>query len=235
VLAPITGEQAWIESLLGVEKWSAEPKPTVVVAPHPDDETLGAGGLIAMQQARRVPVKLLAVTNGEAAYPDFPDLGRTRQIEQTEAAEALGVRADTIVRFGLRDSAVAESEPELTDRIAAAIDSDTLLVAPWHRDPHPDHEACGRAAAAAANRTGATLISYFFWTWHRLEAECLEGLPLGLFMLSTEARARRARALTCHRSQLSRDAGTPILPEILLAPARRPFETFVIHGDQHCV
>ena len=208
-----------------------EEQSTVIVAPHPDDETLAAGGLIATQRSRQIPVTLLAVTDGEAAYPDVPDLGRTRRMEQARAAEALGVERDAIIRLELRDSAVAESEAALADRIEACINSDTLLVAPWQRDPHPDHEACGRAAATAASRTGATLICYFFWTWHCFRPECLNGLPLRRLALSTDARSRRAKALTCHYSQLHRKDGPPILPEIFLAPARRPFETFVIYGD----
>ena len=231
VLAPATTEQTWIESLRLVPNWLPEEKSTVIVAPHPDDETLAAGGLIAMQRSRQIPVKLLAVTDGEAAYPGVPDLGGTRRVEQACAAADLGVALDAIVHLCLRDSAVAESEQALTDRIEACINSDTLLVAPWPRDPHPDHEACGRAAQAAAHRTGATLVFYFFWTWHRFRPDCLSGLPLRRLALSADAYSRRASALACHRSQLHRDEGAPILPDILLAPARRPFETFVIYGD----
>jgi LmbE family N-acetylglucosaminyl deacetylase len=224
-------EETWIESLRRVPDWMPEERSTVIVAPHPDDETLGAGGLIATQRSRQIPVTLLAVTDGEAAYPDVFDLGRTRQLEQLHAAEALGVSGDSVIRFGLRDSAVAGSEAELTDRIEACIDSNSLLVSPWQRDPHPDHEACGRAAAAAASRAGAILICYFFWTWHRFRPECLNGLPLRRLPLSADALSRRVKALACHRSQLHRDEGMPILPASFLAPARRPFEIFGIYGD----
>jgi LmbE family N-acetylglucosaminyl deacetylase len=231
VLVPPTTEQTWVESLRLVPDWMPAEKSIVIVAPHPDDETLAAGGLIATQRTRLIPVTLLAVTDGEAAYPNVPDLGRTRRMEQACAAEALGVARDAVIRLGLRDSAIAESEQALADRIEACTNSDTLLVAPWPRDPHPDHEACGRAAATAASRTGATLISYFFWTWHHFWPDSLNGLPLRRLALSADARARRAKALTCHDSQLHRKEGPPILPEIFLAPARRPFETFVIYGD----
>jgi LmbE family N-acetylglucosaminyl deacetylase len=233
VLTPVTPEQTWIEFLRPVPAWLPEEKRTVIVAPHPDDETLAAGGLIAMQRVRRIPVTLLAITDGEAAYPDEPHLGRTRRGEQARAAEALGLTSDAIVHLGLRDSGVAEFESALTDRIEESLDSDTLLVAPWSRDPHPDHEACGRAAETAAERTGAKLISYFFWTWHRFGPDCLHGLPLHRLVLSVEARRQRAQALACHHSQLHRDEGRPILPRIFLAPARRPFETFAVYGDQH--
>ena len=228
---PITSEQTWIESLGVVPGWLPEEQATVVISPHPDDETLAAGGLIAMLRCRQIPVTLLAVTDGEAAYPDQPDLGRTRQLEQARAAEALGIARDAVIRLGFRDSAVADSESVLTDRIERYINSDTLIVAPWPHDPHPDHEACGRAATTAASRTGARLIAYFFWTWHRFRPDCLHGLRLRRLALSAEARTRRAQALACHRSQIHRDEGVPILPDIFLAPAQRPFETFVVYGD----
>jgi len=202
----------------------------VVVAPHPDDETLGAGGLIAMHRSRQIPVELIAVTDGEAAYPDTPDLGARRKAEQARAAEALGLTAECVVRLGIPDSAVSESESAVAEKIEATVDSNTLLVAPWSGDPHPDHEACGRAAERAARKTGAVLISYFFWTWHRSSAHQLMGLPLRRLMLSAEANARRAAALSCHRSQTDREGATPALPENLLAPAKRRFETFMVYG-----
>jgi LmbE family N-acetylglucosaminyl deacetylase len=233
VSIPATTERTWIGALRALPEWMPEQWSTVIIAPHPDDETLGAGGLIATQRSRQIPVTLLAVTDGEAAYPEVPDLGSTRRVEQERAAEALGVAGNGVIRLGLRDSAVAEFEAALTDRIEACVNSDTLLVAPWSRDPHPDHEACGRAAATAARRTGATLIVYFFWTWHRFGPECLRGLPLRRLALSADACSRRGRALICHRSQLHRDDRSPILPEIFLAPARRSFETFAIYGEQH--
>jgi LmbE family N-acetylglucosaminyl deacetylase len=226
---PATTERTWIDSLQALPDWMPEPRSTVVIVPHPDDETLAAGGLIATQRSLQIPVTL-AVTDGEAAYPDVPDLGNTRRVEQARAAEALGVARDSVIRLGLRDSAVAKYESALADRIESCIGADTLLVAPWPHDPHPDHEACGRAAATAARRTGEPLIFYFFWTWHRFSPESLNGLPLRRLALSADARSRRARALTCHRSQLHRDKGPPILPDIFLAPARRPFETFAIYG-----
>jgi LmbE family N-acetylglucosaminyl deacetylase len=233
VLEPTTTEQTWMTSLRLLPELMPRSQSTVIVAPHPDDETLAAGGFIATLRSLRIPVSIMAVTDGEAAYSDTPDLGGTRRIEQAHAAEALGVAPGAIIRLGLRDSAVAESEMALTARIEECIDSDTVLVAPWPGDPHPDHEACGRASVTAASRTGATLIFYFFWTWHRSRPECLKGLQLRRLELSGDARSRRARALTCHYSQLHRKEGPPVLPEIFLAPARRPFETFAIYDDQH--
>ena len=41
-----------------------------------------------------------------------------------------------------------------------------VCLAPWPGDGHPDHDACGRAAAAAAAATGAPLLQYLVWAWH---------------------------------------------------------------------
>ena len=235
MLEPETTERTWIEALLDVPTWQPEARRTVVVSPHPDDETLGAGGLIATQLYRHIPVKLLGVTDGEAAYPDSPALGATRRLEQAKAAEALGLPREALVHLAFPDSAVSQSESALVDQIEAYIDSETLLVAPWPRDPHPDHEACGELRRRQLVEKAAVLFSTSFGRGIASVSNCITGLPLWRLVLSAEARSRRARALACHRSQLHREVGPPILPEVFLAPARRPFETFVIYGDQYCL
>ncbi len=118
---------------------------------------------------------------------------------------------------------------ELVDKLLPFVTKDTHLVAPWRGDFHPDHEACGRAAEQVAFQTGATLTSYFFWTWHRGTTTSLD--KLGAAFISSESSVHlqsKSKALQCHRSQLTHDSGEPILPENLLAPARRPFEVFCI-------
>ena len=107
---------------------------------------------------------------------------------------------------------------------------DTLLIAPWCSDHHPDHEASGRAAREVADHAGATLVSYFFWTWHYERVETLAGLPLHRFELDPYLVSARAAALLHHQSQLVHKGGSPILPESLLSPARRLFETFIVYA-----
>ena len=68
-MTPRSPEAEWLAVLHNVPKWVPPMWPTVVIAPHPDDETLGAGRLIATQRRQGVPVTIVAVTNGEAAYP----------------------------------------------------------------------------------------------------------------------------------------------------------------------
>ena len=224
-------EDKWLEALRGLPVWSAPAVPLLVVSPHPDDETLGCGGLIAAERRRGAQVLVAAVTDGEHAYPGEEGgepLAVTRRGEQQRALARLGVEAESVLRLGLTDSSVGAREAELVERLVERLTPESCIVAPWEGDFHPDHEACGRAAAEASGRTGARLISYFFWTWHRGTPETLAGLNLAIFPLDDELLRAKTEALACHRSQLERVAGGPVLPPELLGPAQRSFEVFLV-------
>ena len=224
-------ETEWMQFLRGLPVWSAPAVPMLVVSPHPDDETLGCGGLIAAERRRGAQVFVAAVTDGEHAYPGGEggeSLAATRRGEQERALARLGVEAQSVLRLGFTDSSVGEREVELVERLMERVTPESCIVAPWEGDFHPDHEACGRAAAEAAGRTGARLISYFFWAWHRGTPETLAGLNLAIFPLDDELLRAKAEALACHRSQLERVEGGPVLPPELLGPAQRGFEVFLV-------
>jgi LmbE family N-acetylglucosaminyl deacetylase len=229
MITPITSEATWLDTLRAKAEWYPPAIPTVVISPHPDDETLGAGGLIAAQRRRGVPVTVVSITDGEAAYPDDPSLGEFRSAEQERALAQLGVGHSDIVRLRLPDRRVSDWEAAIPDMVRPLANDNTLLVAPWKCDPHPDHEASGRAAEILARKSGAALISYLFWAWHWNGVDSLRSLPLVKLPLDDDLQAARAAALSQYHSQLVREDGAPILPEILLAPARRPFESFIHH------
>ena len=224
----LPGEAAWVKALRNVPAWRPPARPTVIISPHPDDETLGAGGLIASQIRRGIPVDIIAVTDGEAAYAGQTGLAVIRRVEQENAVRELGVSARAITRLGFPDAGVTDLEGELGERLSRFIDAGSLIVAPWSNDCHPDHEACGRVAERLARATGATLISYLFWSWHHHPVNALVPLPLRRFELSESLMTAKSKALSRHKSQLERDDGPPILPEVYLGPARRNFETFII-------
>lgn len=221
-------EAEWLAILGDVSEWHPPNLPTLIVAPHPDDETLGAGGLIAAQRSRGVEVRVVAVTDGEKAYPDTPGLGAQREEEQANALERLSVTRECIRRFRFPDGDVASFERPLEEQLSPMISSETLVVTPWKGDRHPDHEACGRVAERLARRAGAALCSYFFWTWHWGNAKDFSGLPLRRFNLDGRWLRAKREALSCHRTQIEHEGGTPVLPELLLQPARRFFETFAV-------
>jgi len=143
-----------------------------VIAPHPDDETLGLGATVAMLCAAGVDVQVVSVSDGGAAHPGVGAAGRAelesvRRAEVRRAVRRLG--AGEPVRLGMPDGELARHERRLTEQIAALLadfPAGRWCAATWRGDGHPDHEAVGRAAAAAAAETGAVLVEYPVWMWH---------------------------------------------------------------------
>lgn len=227
MIIPIVSESGWMCRLAGLPNWEPAPKHTIVIAPHPDDETLGAGGLTASLRFKGIEVTVVAVTDGENAYQDTSGLGVIREGEQTAALARLGVDPNHICRLRLPDSGVSNHEQRLVDSLRSIVRPGSQIIAPWQYDFHPDHEACGRAAEAVAIQKEATLAFYFFWTWHRGSTQTLADLPLMSFPLGAAERRAKREALSCYQSQLQHEGGDPILPETLLAPAWRSFEVFL--------
>jgi LmbE family N-acetylglucosaminyl deacetylase len=211
----------------------------VVVAPHPDDEVLGSGGLIAAHRRRGWPVIVLAVSDGEAAYgPGDRPLARRlairRRAEQRAALAELGVDHRSVHRLGLADSALERHESVITRWLIEHGSRHDVIVAPWEHDWHPDHEACGRASARAASQLGALRLATVFWARHR---RWDRGVPTpareALVAVSlTDADMRRRRsAMEAHRSQLVGPAGaTPVVEPALLAHLDEPHELYVGPG-----
>jgi LmbE family N-acetylglucosaminyl deacetylase len=144
----------------------------VVVAPHPDDETLGLGATIAQLVSAGVDVQVVSVTDGGAALPGASlsaqlRLETTRAYELRRATAILG--APPPISLGLPDGRLADHEDRITDLLLEILDGvapQTWCAATWRGDGHPDHEAVGRAAAAACARTDAALLEYPIWMWH---------------------------------------------------------------------
>ena len=227
MIVPITPQEGWQSVFIVAKQWEPPRVRTILVAPHPDDESLATGGFIAGLISSDVQVQVIAVTDGENAYAAFPDLGNIRRCEQEKALQVLGVSPREIVRLGLPDSAVSGHETELVNALSAVVTPQTHVIAPWLKDFHPDHEACGRAARQVAEDVGAQLTFYFFWTWHRGTPSLLEDLPLRFFQLSRDQQRTKMQAIRHHQSQLVRSSGDPILPDSVLWPVRLPFELFL--------
>ena len=203
---------------------------TIVVVPHPDDETLLAGGLIVRQTRRGVPVVILAVTDGEAAYPTWPQpaLARVRQSEQDKALHMLDVPGGSTIRLHLPDGKVADHERELTDVLVGLAGEGDLIVAPWVHDWHPDHEASGRAARNAAGIANATLYGSLFWAYHRVDPVAYPGLEVRRLELTEPELNRRLDALDAHRSQLQVGRHDPVLSPMLFEHLNSHAEHFVV-------
>lgn len=227
MIIPLSHEADWQPLFSVARAWDPPRAGTIIIAPHPDDETLATGGLIRSQTSKGLDVKVIAVTDGENAYSDSTGLAAIRQDEQEKALHTLGVGPANIIRLRIPDCDVSQHISALVETLVPLMSEETQIVAPWPGDFHPDHEACGRAAQQAAELTGAKLTFYFFWTWHRGTAALLQSLPIRSFALTHAQQCVKLEALKHHHSQLEHPGGEPILPDCLLWPAKLPFEIYL--------
>lgn len=112
----------------------------VLLAPHPDDEVFGCGGLLALWSKEGVQPKVVVLTGGQAQGESVQ-----RQTESQIAASQLGNYSLDFWCFPDRE---LRCTPALVQRIAAYLEevqADILLVPALH-EPHPDHQACALAA-----------------------------------------------------------------------------------------
>jgi LmbE family N-acetylglucosaminyl deacetylase len=228
---PGPGEEEWELALAHVPPIEIPRGRIVVVAPHPDDETLGAGGVIATAVAAGSPVRIVSCTDGEAAYP-VPGLGPVRRLELDAAVDRLVGSVDgdrrsvSCVFLGLPDGALLEAESTLEARLAEVIASADLVVAPWSGDGHPDHEVVGRVCRRLCAERGQPLLSYPIWAWHWAEPATLVDDSMVRLELSDEARRAKASGLRAFATQTSGTHGAPMLPSHVLEHFRRTHEVF---------
>ena len=205
----------------------------VVVAPHPDDELLGCGGTLAMLAREGREIVVVGVTDGEASHPGSTRfspraLGAARRAERQSGLRALGLDGSS-QRLGLPDGGITAAEPSLARSLETLLVPDDIVVSTWRLDGHPDHEAAGRAAAAAARGCGCVIHEMPIWMWHwaapgdpRVPWQRLLRVPIDV-----EAQARKSHAIAAHESQLLPDGDRdPILPAWALERVQRTFEYF---------
>jgi LmbE family N-acetylglucosaminyl deacetylase/SAM-dependent methyltransferase len=240
---PGRSEQEWLQSPLMQTDLLATPTGAdrlLVVAAHPDDETLGVGGLIAAAHRGGASVVVVIATDGERSHPGSPthaprELAARRRREVQAAVTALA--PDAAVHFlGLPDGSLDQFGDALSAQIEYFARTATHVLAPWVGDGHPDHAMCGRAAESVAHRHGLTCWQYPIWAWHWADpdGDALPWRHVRRVPLDDTAREAKSRALDCHQSQhapLSDQPGDEaILGDHVLAHFRRDFETLVVGG-----
>lgn len=194
----------------------------LVVAPHPDDETLSLGATLADLSALGADITVVFLTHGGDGPAATP-----RRIEGDRAVAALGGRIAALW-WDLPDGGLDASREELRRRLAGLIDERTVVFAPVECDGHCDHEAAARAAEAAARQRSAVLLNYPIWLWHWATPTDIDWSRLRTLAPSLTGLSAKRSALACYTSQLHSDDGQPILGSAVLNRARRTFETVLV-------
>jgi LmbE family N-acetylglucosaminyl deacetylase len=180
----------------------SNPETILVIAPHPDDESIGCGGSIAMHRARGDRVVVLFLTSGEMSMKDLPD-EQVRAIREAEALQALAfLDAESVGFLRLPDGHLADDLERSAAAVANAI-RDLIpdrIYLPHEREDHADHAAALPMLARAyamLNRGEPWLLGYEVWT------------PMERYDHVEDVSAvheKKLSAVRCHQSQLKQFA-----------------------------
>jgi LmbE family N-acetylglucosaminyl deacetylase len=217
-------------------------EPFIVIAPHPDDESLACGGLLAEACRRGLWGKVVIVSDGAGSHPNSkaypPDrLRALREDEAKQAGAELGLRPENMLFLGLPDRFVPSEGEEAERAIEAIFDcareigAGSLFVS-WRHDPHCDHEASYRIARKVQRRAGEIrLFEYVVWGHTLPPTTEVDPIRSGFrIRIDSHAQEKKRRAIAAHRSQttplIDDDPSGFLLSQIDLAHFDRPYEFF---------
>lgn len=145
--------------------------PVVIVAPHPDDEVIGCGGLISRLVGEGRPPHIIVMTGGEGSHSGCcttprADIVAARRALTRDAARSLGLPETNIHELNYPDGRIASSNPETESlrALLAELQPATLLVPHWG-EGWSDHLRTAEIAAAVAP-DGAEVVEYCVWMWY---------------------------------------------------------------------
>lgn len=176
--------------------WSPPRGRVLVLAPHPDDETIGCGGVLLRHRRQGDAVKVVFVTDGLAGDPRRLYRGRDyRAIRRAEARRAARILGVTELEFWDCPDGALAGVAALRGRLRELLGAERpdIVYRPSAADPHPDHGALARHfEAAARGRRGFLDCRY---------EVCFLQRPSAVADIS-DTFARKAEALRQYRSQL---------------------------------
>jgi LmbE family N-acetylglucosaminyl deacetylase len=171
----------------------------LVIAPHPDDESIGCGGALCLHARRGDRITVVYLTSGELGLKHLPrrDACVLRECEAARAAKILGVAGTVFLR--LADWFVSDAVEKGAAKLGPILKrvKPALIYLPHEQEWHPDHKAAlpMLRTALEQSRTVVTpsVRAYEIWT------------PLPAYDHVEDISAvmpRKLRALRAHKSQL---------------------------------
>jgi N-acetylglucosamine malate deacetylase 1 len=153
---------------------SENTKTAIVFAPHQDDETFGCGGIIALKRARKIPVKVVFMTDGTGRRPEWIKAEEMIDIRQEEAIKALnflGLEPSAIKFLSHKDGSLtrlsSQKREEIVSELAVLIKefNPGEIYLPHHNDRHVEHEATYELVEEAIFISGIVveLLQYPVW------------------------------------------------------------------------
>ena len=215
----------------------------LVFSPHPDDETIGAGGYITASIMEGATVKIVLVTDGSKGPSNNTN---ARYLEFKKASATLGVPESDVVFLGLPDGNLRRLDREaLRKMLREQINTynPDFVIYPDPRDDHPDHSTTGTIIQQILEDDPLYRVAYSYIVHYQMFYPQPRGYnpdlyllppirlidfdsPWQRFMLSQEIQDMKQEALYAYKSQLR----NLVLRPLLLSSIRRN-EIFAIRQE----
>ncbi len=201
-------------SILTIEKLIRQDTSILIVAPHPDDETLGCGGAIALSRQFNIPVAVLVISDGTKSHPNsltYPPvaLKKLRENESLAALAILGVAPEAVTFLGLPDGAVDVSSQSqnaiaFTNKYLTNL-RPSIVFLPWRNDPHEDHRASWQLVTTAVKNLAPSprIIEYPIWDWDTQQRGNFTGSIAAWRLDISNVLELKQQAIAQYRSQIS--------------------------------
>jgi LmbE family N-acetylglucosaminyl deacetylase len=189
----------------------------LVLAPHPDDETLGCGATIMRKLAAGASVRVVIATDGRhSPRPSMLSIDAFVKVREEEARRAcaiLGLSAEDITFLRFEDGRLGDHRRLARDRLLdllETINPEEVFVSSII-DNHPDHRVLAELARELAQvRPGhpCGLYEYPIWFWDPRLWRIRDLLELRVCMVRMdEFRIRKHEAIAAYRSQITNLTG----------------------------
>lgn len=169
----------------------------LVVAAHPDDEAIGAGGAIRRHVLAGDSVEVLYLTAGERGMPGYSvqETGSIRMLEGHLCSSILGSKV--VDNWYLPDGSV-QYEEVLRDRMTEVCHGYDLIYVTHEKEAHPDHRMAGKLVREALKQLDhpPECLTYEVWTPIQIVDRVLD---------ITDVMDDKEAAIMAHDSQASRN------------------------------
>lgn len=153
-------------------------KKIIVFAPHPDDETLGCGGVIAKKRSEGYEVIIVVLTDGRHAFskvlgiysdPTPKELKKIRKKEVQKATKILGVQEENLIFLEFEDGSLEKFQEEAEEKVIQILKKNVPeeIYFPYKKDANLDHGATNQIVKNALKKLGLKSKRYQYSILHK--------------------------------------------------------------------
>lgn len=180
----------------------------LIVAPHPDDEVIGCGGLIARLVAEENAPYIVVMTGGEGSHRGCCNVASTAIVKARRgltrnALGILGVPEENIHELNIPDGGIVFENPQ-TDalkRLIADIEPQTIFVPHWG-EGWPDHVRTAEIVKSIVPNE-ISVYEYCVWMWYYNVWRGLDWRNAAVLKMTPDEHRMKLRAMDAYIKPLA--------------------------------